>query len=180
LGKFRDFLERTLFKSARDKAPGMEKYFQRSVLRKIELKADGDRLKMDLGDDRLYRLCLFGTLLSSVAHVDDHFDDREEEILREILARQFSFSADELEILFQVVKEQSRQGFDFYEVVTEFNRLVPYADRVKLMDCFFAVAVADGELSHEEGEEVRRITKAMLIPHNLFIESKKKALSRIR
>jgi len=40
--------------------------------------------------------------------------------------------------------------------------------------------VADGEISHEENEEVRRITKAMHIPHQIFKESKKKYLKQLK
>jgi uncharacterized tellurite resistance protein B-like protein len=42
------------------------------------------------------------------------------------------------------------------------------------------VGGADGELSHEEAEEIRRITKALRIPHKVFIEAKMKVLSRLR
>jgi uncharacterized tellurite resistance protein B-like protein len=43
-----------------------------------------------------------------------------------------------------------------------------------------AVGGADGELSHDETEEIRRITKALRIPHKVFIEAKMKVLSRLR
>ena len=75
-------------------------------------------------------------------------------------------------MLFEVVEEQGREGFDFHEVVTEINRLTSYNDRLRFMDCLFAVAAADGEMAHEETEEIRRITKAMRIPHNIFIQAK--------
>ena len=75
-------------------------------------------------------------------------------------------------MLFEVVEEQGREGFDFHEVVTEINRLTSYNDRLRFMDCLFAIAVADGEMAHEETEEIRRITKAMRIPHNIFIQAK--------
>ena len=41
-----------------------------------------------------------------------------------------------------------------------------------------AIAAADGAISYEENEQVRRITKAMHIPHQIFKESKKKFLKR--
>ena len=43
-----------------------------------------------------------------------------------------------------------------------------------------AIGAADGDLSHAETEEIRRISKAMRIPHKVFIESKMKILSRLR
>ena len=49
-----------------------------------------------------------------------------------------------------------------------------------MTNCMFAIGGADGELSHDEAEEIRRITKAIRIPHKVFIESKMKTLSRLR
>ena len=78
-------------------------------------------------------------------------------------------------MLFEVVEEQGRKDFDFHEVLTEINRLTSYNDRLRFMECLFAVATADGDLAHEETEEIRRITKAMRIPHNIFIQAKVRA-----
>ena len=78
------------------------------------------------------------------------------------------------------MEEQARQGFDFYEVVTELNRIASYNDRTHLMECLFEIAIADGEMAHGEAEEIRRITKALRIPHKIFIEYKVRALDKIR
>ena len=88
------------------------------------------------------------------------------------LEKQFELKGKDLTILFEVVEEQGRKDFDFHEVVTEINRLTSYNDRLRFMDSLFAIAVADGEMAHEETEEIRRITKAMRIPHNIFIQAK--------
>jgi uncharacterized tellurite resistance protein B-like protein len=48
------------------------------------------------------------------------------------------------------------------------------------MGCLFEICITDGEMAHDEGEEVRRITKALRIPHKIFIEYKVRALDKIR
>jgi len=65
-------------------------------------------------------------------------------------------------------------------VTTELNRVASFNDRVNLMECLFDVSIADGEMAHEEMEEIRRITKALRIPHKSFIEHKVRALNKIR
>ena len=82
--------------------------------------------------------------------------------------------------MFEVISELVNQGFDFHEVTTELNNLTTYNEKVYMADCMLAIGGADGELSHDEAEEIRRITKAMRIPHKVFIESKMKILSRLR
>lgn len=179
-GRIRNLLQRTIFKQARDLNPDMEKYFKRRVLKKIELKSAHSRISTNLPDERLYFICLVGTLMAAVAHVDDHFDPAEKKALKRCLTDQFSLKGKELTLLFEVVEEQARQGFDFHEVAKELNRVASYNDRIHLMECLFEISIADGEMVHEEAEEVRRITKALRISHKTFIEYKVRALDKIR
>ena len=179
-GRIRNFLQRTIFKHARDPDPDMKKYFKRRVLKKIELKSSHSKISTNLPEERLYFICLVGTLMAAIAHVDDHFDPTEKKALNRCLTDQFSLKGKELTLLFEVVEEQAGQGFDFYEVVSELNRVSSHNDRIHLMECLFEVAIADGEMVHGEAEEIRRITKALRIPHKTFIEYKVRALDKIR
>ena len=118
--------------------------------------------------------------MAAVANIDGHFDESERKSLKKILSGRFDFKGKELKILFEVILESASHGFDFHEVTTELNNLTSYNERVNITDCMLAIGGADGELSHDEAEEIRRITKAMRIPHKVFIESKMKTLSRLR
>lgn len=177
-GRVRNFFQATIFRPAYEKNPAVHRYFRNTILKKLELKMKGSGLKIDLESDKVYVICLFGALLASVAQVDEHFHEEERKALKKILNERFEFSVKERQLLLEVMEEQARHGFDFHEVVTEFNSRVSYKDRVAAVDCFWAIAAADGVISHEENEEVRRITKAMHIPHQIFKESKKKFLKR--
>ncbi len=179
-GRVRNFFQATIFKPARERNLVLNQYFKNTVMRKLELKMKGAKKKLNLENSNVYFICLFGALLGSVAQVDDHFDDEERKALHRILMERFEFSGWERQLLFEVIEEQARHGFDFHEVVTEFNNRVSYKDRVSAVDCFWAIAVADGSISHAENEEVRRITKAMHIPHHIFKESKKKFLKQLK
>ena len=180
LGKIRNFFTGTLFATARRQDPELAQYFRRKVFKNIEIKTADSGLEMNLSDEQIYHICLFGTLLASVAQIDGKFDESEKRALREVLTRQFSFGEGELEVLLEIVEEQAQRGFDFHEVVTQLNERVTYNDRLKLMDCFFAIATADGAISNEESDQIRRITKAMHIHHQLFKEAKVRALESVR
>lgn len=179
-GKVRNFFQRTIFADARGKDPELEKYFKRTVFNKIELRSAKRGRKITLADDEVYHICLLGTLLASVAQVDDIFDEVETVALRKVLQKTFSFPKQEAEILMEVIEERAKQGFDFHEVVTETNRIIPYKERLRLIDHFFTIAAADGRISREESERIRTITKAMHIPHQLFKESKVRALEELK
>jgi uncharacterized tellurite resistance protein B-like protein len=179
-GKIRNLFKHTILKPAREKDHRLNNYFKDTVLRKVELKAKGGKNKINIDDDQLYFICLFGTLLASVAHVDDNFDAKEKKALKTRLDDRFSLNKNELSILFEIIEEQAGQGIDRHDVVTEFNRMVSYNDRLNTVDCFFAIAAADGDISHDEMEEIRDITKTMRIPHKAFIASKLKFLNKLR
>ena len=115
-----------------------------------------------------------------IGNIDGHFDESEKKALKKTLSDHFNFKGKELKILFEVISELVNHGFDFYEITTELNNLTTYNEKVNMTDCMLAIGGADGELSHDEAEEIRRITKAMRIPHKVFIESKMKILSRLR
>ena len=85
-----------------------------------------------------------------------------------------------MRLSFDVIVEQAKHGFDFHEVITETNQIITYNERVKLIDCFFAIAAADGKISSPESQQIRRITKAMHIPHQDFKESKIRALEGLK
>jgi uncharacterized tellurite resistance protein B-like protein len=179
-GRIRSFFQGTIFSQARVPNPDMEKYFKRKVLKKIELKSSHSKIPTNLPEEKLYFICLVGTLMATIAHVDDHFDAAEKKALKRCLIDQFALKGKELTLLFDVVEEQARQGFDFYEVAKELNRVASFNDRTHLMECLFEVSIADGEMAHDEAEEIRRITKALRIPHKTFIECKVRALDKIR
>ena len=180
LGKMRNLLGKTIFKHAREKSPDLEKYFKRKILKKIELKTARLGVKSNLPDDKLYFICLFGSLMASIANIDGYFDDSEKNTLKKVLSDYFNFKGKELEVLFEVISELVNQGFDFHEVTTEINNLTTYKEKLNMTNCMLAIGAADGELSHDEAEEIRRITKAIRIPHKVFIDAKIKILSNLR
>ena len=180
LGRIRNLFAKTIFFSARDKDQDLERYFKRKVIKKIELKAARQCIKINIPDEKLHFICLFGAIMATIANVDGNFDDLEKKALKKALSDRFDFPKKELNILFEVISELTTHGFDIHEVTTELNNLTTYNEKVGMADCMFAVGGADGELSHDEAEEIRRITKAMRIPHKVFIESKMKILSHLR
>ena len=178
-GKFKSLFQRTLFSHTRDIDPDLQKYFKRKVLDKIRRKSARQGKNLDLADEDMYHICLIGTLLASVAHEDGGLDEAEKKSMEGILSERFGYQGKALTLLLEVIEEQVRQGFDFHEVMTQVNQTVTFNERQKLMDCFFAIAIADGGISHAESEQIRRITKAMHIRHQDFKAAKIKALQQI-
>ena len=180
LGKIRNLFDKTIFLKTLNKNSDLEKYFKRKVLKKVELKISRQGLKINLPEDKLYFVCLFGSLMAIVASIDGNFDEIEKKAFKKQLSDHFDFKGKELEVVYEIISELTDHDFDFYEVTTEINNLSTYNDKINITNCMFSIGAADGNLCHNEIEEIRRVTKAIRIPHNVFIQSKMKALSRLR
>lgn len=89
LGKIRNLFKRTLVKPPRETAPEMISYFQQVLAKQFEVKSKG-KSKIDIADPKVYLMCLLGTLLSSVAQVDNQLDETEKKALRKILKERYS------------------------------------------------------------------------------------------
>jgi len=137
------------------------------------------KLRRRIGTDQItpemYRLCLLGGLMGIVAQADGEIDFRElEEIRRQIQLRS-RFDPEALDILIAIIEEESVRGLDRARLISEYTAETGFDERVQLLDLLFAVAAADGALTHPELEELRGISAAMNLSHRQYIDSKLRA-----
>jgi len=123
----------------------------------------------------MYRLCLLGGLMGIVAQADGEIDFKElAEIRRQIQSRG-TFEDEALDTLMTVIEEESVRGLDRARLISEYTATAGFEDRVELLDLLFAVAVADGALTHPELEELRGMSAAMNLSHRQYIDAKLRA-----
>jgi uncharacterized tellurite resistance protein B-like protein len=67
------------------------------------------------------------------------------------------------------------RGLDRARLISEYTADAGFEDRVELLDLLFAVAAADGALTHPELEELRGISAAMNLSHRQYIDAKLRA-----
>ena len=137
------------------------------------------KLRRKIGDTEvtpeMYRLCLLGGLMGIVAHADGEIDFKElEEIRRQIQSRG-TFEPEALHTLMSIIEEESVRGLDRARLISEYNATAGFEDRVELLDLLFAIAAADGALTHPELEELRGISAAMNLSHRQYIDAKLRA-----
>ncbi|MFQ5626516.1 MAG: TerB family tellurite resistance protein [Methyloligellaceae bacterium] len=63
---------------------------------------------------------------------------------------------------------------DYYRLTREFFSNTTREERVRFLDVLFNVADADGQVSVEEIEEIRTITRSLKLEHHEFIAAKLK------
>jgi uncharacterized tellurite resistance protein B-like protein len=137
------------------------------------------KLRRQIGTEQItpetYRLCLLGGLMGIVAQADGEIDLRELEEIRRHLQSQGKFESDALDMLMAIIEEESVRGLDRSRLIAEYTANIGFEERVELLDALFAIAAADGGLTHAELEELRGISAAMNLSHRQYIDAKLRA-----
>ena len=133
------------------------------------------RIGMDQVTPEMYRLCLLGGLMGIVAQADGEIDVRELEEIRRQLQTHGNFEQDALGTLMAIIEEESVRGLDRSRLISEYTAKIGFEERVELLDLLFAIAAADGGLTHAELEELRGISAAMNLSHRQYIDAKLRA-----
>ncbi len=111
---------------------------------------------------------LFGAILYRVAFADGHVDDAEIERVHALLTDQFGFGDEAAEYVIRTIRSRAADDFDRQRLCASFNRIAEMDARLKLLECLFAVAAADGEIREEELREMRLIANYLWIDAREF------------
>lgn len=112
-----------------------------------------------LGPEQARYLAAFAYVLARVAHADLHLDPSEVQAMHATLERAGGLSNKEATLVCEIACDQSATlgGTENYVVTREFRAVSSKAQRAQLLECLFAVAAADGEISTTESTETLAI-----------------------
>ena len=157
-------------------APNRDEYFEDYIKNKVYYRASRrlklGAVKLDIPDTNLRKLSLAGGLMAQVAHVDLVVTDDEFNVMVNALERNWSINRDASTLVAEVAVSEISTGLDFYRLTRSFLQCTTEAERLHFLDILFAVADADGYVSFDETEEIRRIAKGLFLTHKQFIHSK--------
>lgn len=123
-------------------------------------------------EERLRKASLGAGLLAAVAWVDNDISRAERETLRSTIVSNWEVEPEVAELLSELSIRQVQGGLDFFSQTRSFFELTRQEERRSLLFSLFKLANAFGKTSFEEIEEIRRIAKALKLPHRIFIEAK--------
>jgi uncharacterized tellurite resistance protein B-like protein len=124
-----------------------------------------------LAADRVERIAAWAGLLVRVAHADVDVSDDERAKLIEIIAARSELSPAEATAVGSLVIRQATEleGIDYALLTRAFNDFAGTEEKERLIDCLYAVATADDEVSMAEDDEIRAVARALLLSHDQFI-----------
>lgn len=155
-----------------------ERYFNDFVKNKIyynmRRRLDLSQADLDITDLTLRKLGLAGGLLARIAHITDGVVATELEAIIEALQSGWEITHKEAVIVAEVAISAESQNLDYFRVTREFVTLCELEDRKGFVDALFKVAVADGQVSANEMNEIREITRSLKLSSQTFIAAKLK------
>ncbi len=129
---------------------------------------------LNLLEEDLRKLCLAEGLIARVAQVDQKVTADEFDAMVKAVQADWNLNQAAAAFVVEVAVAETSPESDPFRLMSEFLLNTTEDERIRLLDVMFAVAVADGQASNEELEEIRRLAHGLKLAHGQFIDAKLK------
>lgn len=182
LGRMSGFMKGAL--SKRDKAvsgtPNREEHFEDFLMNKVFYGLKHRERSLDVPEAKLRMLCLAGGLMARVAHADGVIDSSETTSIAGNLSKSWGLGLSEAEFVAEVAVAEISMELDYYRLVRQFFANTNDVARNRFLSALFSVAAADGFVSNDEIEEIRKISQALKLTPQQFVAAKNDVPKEIR
>lgn len=119
-------------------------------------------------------IAAFAYLLSRVARADLEVSPEETAAMERIVAAQGGLSEELAPIVVQMAKSQNLLfgATEDYLVTREFEHMSTREQKLALLDCLFAVAAADENITSGEDNVVKQISEELKLSHSEYIAAR--------
>jgi uncharacterized tellurite resistance protein B-like protein len=159
-------------------APNREEYFEDFIKNKVyyavQQRLNLGQVELDIPEADLRKLSLAGGLMAQVAHVDREVTEDEFDRMVHALQASWDITPEAAAFVAEVAVSAVSADLDYFRLTRQFSTSTTEDERVRFLDVLFAVADADGRVSHDEIEEIRRIARSLNLTHKQFIGAKLK------
>jgi uncharacterized tellurite resistance protein B-like protein len=116
-----------------------------------------------LPPERARQLAAFAYVLARVAHADLAISAPESAEIERLVAELGGLAPGDASLVVEIAKSQARLlgGTENYVVTREFRRIATAEERVRLLECAYAVAAADDSITGVENAECSRIAEEL-------------------
>jgi uncharacterized tellurite resistance protein B-like protein len=157
-------------------APNREEYFEDFIKNKVyyavQQRLNLGEVKLDIPEADLRKLSLAGGLMARVAHVDQEVTEGEFDTMVNALQGGWDITREAAAFVAEVAVSAVSADLDYFRLTRQFSTNTTEDERVRFLNVLFAVADADGRVSYDEIEEIRRIAKSLNLTHKQFIGAK--------
>ena len=121
--------------------------------------------------DKARYLAAFAYILSRVARADLSISPEEARLIEEQVKEHGGLTEDQAILVAQIARHQQLLfgATEDFLVTREFNRIADRDDKLRLLDCLYAVAAAEHSISAVEDNEIRKIASELRLEHHEII-----------
>jgi uncharacterized tellurite resistance protein B-like protein len=165
-------------------APNREAYYDDFIKNKVyyavEQRLHVDHMDLGLSDSELRTLSLVGGLMAKIAQLDRQVTDAEFADMVTIFQDIWAVSHEAASFVVEVAISAVDVTYDTFRMMRELATGATEDERRQVVELLFAVSAADGDMSIEETEEIRVISRGLNLTHKDFIDAKLKILGEER
>jgi len=118
-------------------------------------------------------------LLVEAADSDDHFDESERAVIRQLLERRFQLSHDEARTLLAAGEREADRAAELFHFTRIINERLSFERRIELVEMLWEVAYADGVLDEYEDSLLRRVGGLIYVPDRERGMARQRVLGRL-
>jgi uncharacterized tellurite resistance protein B-like protein len=117
-------------------------------------------------------------LLLEMMRMDSQLKPEERDAIAATLRREFTLSADELATLVALAEQEARQAHDYYQFTALINKSCDAAQKVRIIENLWHVAMIDGHLDAHELHLMRKLADLLHVGHADYVAAKQRARER--
>lgn len=114
-------------------------------------------------------------LLVEMMRMDVRIDDEERRAIDSALRQQFDLDAEQLETLIALAEQEARAASGYYQFTSLINQACDAAQKIRIIENLWQVALADGHLDAHESHLMRKIANLLHIGHADYVAAKQRA-----
>lgn len=114
-------------------------------------------------------------LLLEMMRMDEHIADEERIAIAAALRLQFGLDPVQLDTLIALAEQEAHQASDYYQFTSLINKTCDAAQKIRIVENLWRVAMSDSHLDAHELHLMRKIADLLYVGHADYVAAKQRA-----
>ncbi len=125
--------------------------------------------------------CIAG-LLARVAYTNLNISNEETQGMRKLLKQWTSINDRDIDAIVKLTIQEmkSLSGIENHKYCYPLNDILDNDEKMEVLISLFAIAASDNDVEQKESEEIRSISKGLLLEHQHFISARSTVIEHLR
>jgi uncharacterized tellurite resistance protein B-like protein len=145
------------------------------------LQSKLEKIVPNYPEDELIKLTCIAGLLARVAFIDMEIDEGEVIAMKKAITDWTDLGQDEIDAIVTIALDEIKElsGIENHKYCHPLNNYFSNEQKLNVLKMLFAIAAGDDTVSEVEGEEIRLISKGLLLEHSHFVMAKSTVFEKL-